>query len=68
VVMKMIKERTFVAMSEKFQRGIDLANAWMASENVKPINIETINRFTGGDSRDVESTPVGVRIWYIGRE
>jgi hypothetical protein len=63
----MIKERTFIPVSEKFQHAIEMANEWMAQEGVTPISIETINRITGGDNRAVESHPAGVRIWYISK-
>lgn len=64
----MIKECTFVPTSEKFEHAIAMANSWMTRENITPLNVETINRLSGGDIRPFESRPVGVRIWYTAKE
>lgn len=44
------------------QEAVDAANAWMATNNITPLNVETIFEAAGGHT--VRTYERGVRIWY----
>lgn len=45
------------------QEAVDAANAWMATNNITPLNVETIFEAAGG-GHTVRTYERGVRIWY----
>lgn len=50
---------------EGIDRALIEANEWLLRSGVKPLNIETLTRVTGGGLANFTSSDIGVRIWYV---
>ncbi|TFW30504.1 hypothetical protein [Massilia horti] len=50
---------------EGIDRALVEANEWMLSAGIKPLNIETLTKVTGGGFANLRSSDIGLRIWYV---
>lgn len=50
---------------EGIDRALVAANEWLHRTGVKPLNIETLTKLTGGGMASLGSADVGLRIWYL---
>lgn len=41
------------------------ANEWLLRTGVKPLNIETLSKFSGGGTGNLMSSDAGLRVWYV---
>jgi hypothetical protein len=50
---------------EGIDRALVEANEWLQRTGIKPLNIETLTKATGGAITSFSSSDVGLRIWYV---
>lgn len=64
----MIAFRDFSAIEFGRPEGIDRAlveaNEWLLHNRIKPLNIETLRKASGGGLAQITYSDVGLRIWY----
>ena len=50
---------------EGIDRALVEANEWIIRTGVKPLNIETLTKVTGGGMANLTSSDIGLRVWYV---
>jgi hypothetical protein len=50
---------------EGIDRALVEANEWLLRTGVKPLNIETLRKVSGGAMANLTSSDIGLRIWYL---
>lgn len=50
---------------EGIDRALVEANEWMNRTGIKPLNIETLRKVTGGGVAKLTSSDIGLRVWYV---
>lgn len=67
--MNMIAFRDFSSAQYGRPEGIDRAlieaNEWLQRTGIKPLNIETLGKLTGGGTASISSSDIGLRVWYV---
>ena len=50
---------------EGIDRALVEANEWLLRTGVKPLNIETLTKLSGGGTGHLASSDIGLRVWYV---
>ncbi|MEW6761130.1 MAG: hypothetical protein AB1437_09920 [Pseudomonadota bacterium] len=65
----MIAFRDFSSVQFGRPEGIDRAlveaNEWLQRTGIKPLNIETLTKLSGGGTGNLASSDIGLRVWYV---
>jgi hypothetical protein len=50
---------------EGIDRALVEANEWLKRYGIKPLNIETLTKVSGGAAANLSSSDIGLRVWYV---
>jgi len=50
---------------EGIDRALVEANEWIMRSGVRPLNIETLTKMSGGGMAGLTSSDIGLRVWYL---